>query len=482
MKRLRKGSVAPGWWGLWRVGVLAGVLVGTPVACRDRPDSERRDSGRGRPSVAERVRSAAVPRYPVLGPADAPVTLALFSHPADTMRLHYALRMREKFPRAVRVIWLYNVWPDQLQEAKLALAAHRQGLFWEARRLLAARDRQKAGRCEAEPSALPVSRRVDGPPARIPAPLDREAWLALLHQLPLDMRRLDSDLADRQLEQEIVRQWRVARALGLVRPRRWQGADFLLVNGVRLLPSRPGFTPAKQALHKLERMVEREIARAAKYRELSGAQRERALARANRAARYIELVIDGASPPRAAGVAIDRETLKKARRGLVASAVRRSSELLADRVALRVRGLDGGGLSRFGPELADAPRRAGRAGARPKSAAAKPSLARRVLAFAAARDVPPGFDRWRRMVVISAISTVEPQLRRALVAARSAGFSVRFIVWAVPPKRLRYALHAITGIWPTVADRDGLAETIHRELARRRTIVPASHRTSPQDR
>jgi len=407
-----------------------------------------------------------VSRYPSIGPADAPVVLALFSGPARNLRQVYAKTVQKRFPKDVRVIWLYNVWPDQLADAKAALAAHRQGLFWLAQKTIA----QKRRRARVPSCDQPAGRRFSAKASIDP--------LTSLYDRGLKLHQFSADLVDPELEATIIDQWRIGRALDLGRPARWQGADFLLVNGVRLLSPKPGFTPATEAIAELTRRVKAQLALAKKL-SAEGTPRgrlARSLALKNGARRYVELVIDMQRPPRMAAIVLDPRLGEKRRREIRAVA-KRARRILDRSVALLLVGAEGEqktSISSLGPVTA--PPRGFRWRGVDTLPTVKDPLGAALQALLRAKRLDHGFDGWRRVLVVSAAPNLAiSRLERSLNNARLNNFALQLISMRALSVKQRERWTELTGAPPLFAKSDeALADLVLNELARAKTRRPGS--------
>ena len=429
--------------------VVSALAVAALASCRRRRRPTRADA----PAVATarlQVKSSGRSRYPTRGPVDAPVVLTLVSDLRDTMRLRYATAALRRYPKRVRLIWLSNIWPDQLEDATLALAAHRQGAFFRVRSEIARLRKAGGGwrRCAPDPLRMPTPIALDG------------------RRLRLDLDRLDRDQRDPALARELIRQWRAARVLGLVRPARWQGADFLLVNGARLLPRRPGFTPASAAQRLLRARIEQQLAAA---RSLPATQRDehhRLLARRAGRRAYLRYVIDGRSPTRAVAVAIDG-ALPGAARAALRGTLSRAVGLLDERVGVAVWEAAGGRIDhrRLGARLPPVVDKAAPAPqARPS--AREPPLARLLRAVARSNAIAVDFDRYRRLIAVVDRWPARGRMRAAVEQLRPAALR--------PPAghhpRAEQArpgeMERLSGLAPIVTNEEALADRLLSELAR----------------
>ncbi len=104
---------------------------------------ERLDTLLG-PASDTRIFKIAAGNAPVRGNADAAITLILFGdyQSVYSVRAHYVVkRLLEEYPNAIRVVYKQyplppNVHPQAQEAALAALAADRQGKFWELHELL----------------------------------------------------------------------------------------------------------------------------------------------------------------------------------------------------------------------------------------------------------------------------------------------------------------------------------------------------------
>lgn len=278
-----------------------GLLSLAQLSCRE-ASREQAAPKRLAPKVSG-LRAVGRPRFPSVGPRDAPIVLALFGEPRQTIRLEYADTARRWYPDDVRVIWIYNVWPDQTPLAALGLAAHRLDRFWEAHRLTA----------RAVPKARP---RCDDREFFLPTPI--EATYQALGKAGFDLSRLTGIALRPELRAEVAAHWRIAHQLGLVRPARWQGGDFILINGQRLL-TRRGFISRTQALATLRKRLQAELLRAHQL-AAQGVPRDRLarkLALEHNPA-FVKLIFDGQAPAKSLAIVVDRRLPVKQQRALLA--------------------------------------------------------------------------------------------------------------------------------------------------------------------
>ena len=192
-----KGHVASG---VPRSGVYAKLMEGA-LDRVERPAEPARE-GEPDPAVAYQVPTGA--DRPTLGPADALVTVVIFSDfqcPFCARHAPTAHAIADEY--GARVVFRQlplPMHPQAKDAAKAALAAHRQGKFWEMHdALFADQDGIKLG------------------------PADN--FHAFAEKIGLDLQRFDADMADPTLETIIAEDSAVARRLGV------RGTPASFVNG-----------------------------------------------------------------------------------------------------------------------------------------------------------------------------------------------------------------------------------------------------------
>ena len=117
---------------------LTHLVDGEPVAP---PAKKKSAEGRGKTGdsliPAERWRVPVVPGDPAIGPADAPLTLVVFSDfqcPYSKKATVFLREVLQRFGDDVRVVYKHNplgFHKDAIPAAEASLAAHAQGRFWE---------------------------------------------------------------------------------------------------------------------------------------------------------------------------------------------------------------------------------------------------------------------------------------------------------------------------------------------------------------
>ncbi len=192
-----KGHVASG---VPRSGVYAKLMEGALE--RVEQPAEAPGEGEPDPAVAYQVPTGA--DRPTLGPADALVTVVIFSDfqcPFCARHAPTAHELAEKY--GARVVFRQlplTMHPQAKDAAKASLAAHRQGKFWEMHDALF-----------ADPDGIKL------------APADN--FHAFADKIGLDLQRFDADMADPTLETVIAEDSALARRLGV------RGTPASFVNG-----------------------------------------------------------------------------------------------------------------------------------------------------------------------------------------------------------------------------------------------------------
>ncbi|MCA9665719.1 MAG: hypothetical protein KC503_09035 [Myxococcales bacterium] len=413
----------------------------------------------------QRVKPA---RFPSIGPADAPVTLALFSSPGDNMRQYVALRAQKKHPRDVRLIWIYNTWPDQIDDARLTLAAHRQGLFWPVRTAVGKLRREgETSRAQLQCDAAPL---LD---PRHSANID----FARLRRLGLDLRRLATDMQRRAIGRAVHAHWRIAQALDLMRPARWMGHDFLLINGRRVVTVR-GAVHAKDVLATLERKIAEELRRARALRAKGtapGRDLQRALALQNGAKRYVELVIDGRVPPRAAALVVDPAGATHKTIDTLQATARRAVALLGEELSLRIVQPGDAADAIVGPPPPRPPSATAwrTSQQEPRARRVRSKLARLLRKLLDSKSLAWGYHGWRRVVLVTRAHLASKRIAPLLALLRKNRFSISLLTYRRISAERRRHLQALPAISAVVeVDDDTYADLLLKELVRSRTRAP----------
>ena len=189
--------------GLPRAEIYAEVLA---VADVPRPLASAKN-GDEDPSLNYAVPAA---DRPVLGPADAPVTVIVFTDfqcPYCARAQATLAELRKRHPEDVRIVFRnlpLGFHKDARELAKIALAADKQGKFWPMHDLIfARRDLGSAG------------------------------WKRFAKKLRLDARNLEKAMKSPEIEQKIAQDEAVAKAFGV------NGTPTFFVNGRQLGGAQP---------------------------------------------------------------------------------------------------------------------------------------------------------------------------------------------------------------------------------------------------
>jgi len=123
--------------GQGQVKTEVGALQAEVAALRERLDAL------AGPAAGERAVRIAAGNSPVRGNPDAPITIVLFGdYQSDyTTRAHYTVkRLLEDYPNVVKIVYkqfpLTTLHPQANEAALAAIAAEKQGKFWELHDLL----------------------------------------------------------------------------------------------------------------------------------------------------------------------------------------------------------------------------------------------------------------------------------------------------------------------------------------------------------
>jgi protein-disulfide isomerase len=148
---------------------------------------------------------------PVRGPADAPITIVLFSDFQCPFcgRVEPTLKqVMDTYPGKVRVVWKNNplpFHPNAMPSAKAAMAANAQGKFWEFHDKLFSNQQ-----------------------AETPADFEKDAT-----ELGLNMDKFKADQADPKIEQAIKDDMALADQIGA------QGTPNMFINGRKIVGAQP---------------------------------------------------------------------------------------------------------------------------------------------------------------------------------------------------------------------------------------------------
>jgi len=162
-----------------------------------------------RPQIdPNKVYNIPIGRSPTKGPADAKVTIVKFSDyqcPFCVQAAPLVEQVLQAYPKDVKFVYkqfpLTSIHPQALPASKAALAAGKQGKYWEMHALL-----------------LENSRAL-GP----------EKFKELAQKLNLDLARFERDMSSPEIQQQIDEEMQQARAADVT------GTPTLFVNGKRLM-------------------------------------------------------------------------------------------------------------------------------------------------------------------------------------------------------------------------------------------------------
>jgi len=162
-----------------------------------------------RPQIdPNKVYNIPIGRSPTKGPADAKVTIVKFSDyqcPFCVQAAPLVDQVLQAYPKDVKLVYkqfpLTSIHPQALPASKAALAAGKQGKYWEMHALL-----------------LENSRAL-GP----------EKFKELAQKLSLDLPRFERDMNSPEIQQQIDEEMQQARAADVT------GTPTLFVNGKRLM-------------------------------------------------------------------------------------------------------------------------------------------------------------------------------------------------------------------------------------------------------
>jgi len=162
-----------------------------------------------RPQIdPNKVYNIPIGRSPMKGPADAKVTIVKFSDyqcPFCVQAAPLVDQVLQAYPKDVKLVYkqfpLTSIHPQALPASKAALAAGKQGKYWEMHALL-----------------LENSRAL-GP----------EKFKELAQKLSLDLPRFERDMNSPEIQQQIDEEMQQARAADVT------GTPTLFVNGKRLM-------------------------------------------------------------------------------------------------------------------------------------------------------------------------------------------------------------------------------------------------------
>jgi protein-disulfide isomerase len=187
------------------VAVAGCLAIGPAAAAPDTSVDRMTDEWAGKDLDLAEIAHSPKKGSPYLGAAEAPVVVNIFSDfqcPVCTRAADPIKQLAADFPGKVKVVFRNNALPSHSRAepaARAALAAARQGRFWEYHDLLFRNMRAR----------------------------DDAALRGFASQIGLDLERWDRDVADPQIAEQVKNESAAAVRLGV------PGTPGLFVNGVR---------------------------------------------------------------------------------------------------------------------------------------------------------------------------------------------------------------------------------------------------------
>jgi protein-disulfide isomerase len=191
---------------------------------KDQPKMPTPPPGGGAPNMNER-KEVAIGHAPVKGPSSAPVTIVEFSDFQCPFcgRVEPTIKqIEEAYGNKVKIVWKNNplpFHPNAMPAAKAAMAAAKQGKFWEMHDLLFANQRELS-------------------------PANYEKWA---QQIGLNMDKFKADMASSEVEAEIKADADQARQVGA------GGTPNFFIDGVNVVGAQP--------FDRFKQVIDQEVAR-----------------------------------------------------------------------------------------------------------------------------------------------------------------------------------------------------------------------------